>query len=170
VNESTSEFYNPHGGNGYIDQVLAPLNRPDPCLAGRFDFIENNLAPGSEVTASAYLPNEAPANAVDGAGAQWGAGASPPQWIQVDLGEPRPIRLIRLTVAQYPDGETTHQIHVRGPTGDLQLVHTFSEFTRDGQVLSFVPAEPLADIRFVRIVTTSSPSWVAWREIEVVAP
>jgi hypothetical protein len=36
-------------------------------------------------------------------------------------------------------------------------------------VLIFAPFEPVRGIRLLRIETTLSPSWVAWREIEVIA-
>jgi hypothetical protein len=38
------------------------------------------------------------------------------------------------------------------------------------QSLQFEPEEPLQDVRYLRVTTTLSPSWVAWREIEVIAP
>jgi hypothetical protein len=31
------------------------------------------------------------------------------------------------------------------------------------------PAEPLQGVRILRIETTTTPSWVGWREIEVIA-
>jgi hypothetical protein len=31
-----------------------------------------------------------------------------------------------------------------------------------------MPAAPLPNVQFVRIVTTHSPSWVSWREIEII--
>jgi hypothetical protein len=70
-------------------------------------------------------------------------------------------------VSQYPDGITTHQIWVRGENGVLQLIHEFKGNTVDNQVLEFIPELPVTNIQVIRIVTTQSPSWVAWREIEV---
>jgi hypothetical protein len=52
----------------------------------------------------------------------------------------------------------------------LKLVHEFSGFTKDPEVLTFSPASNLNGVRFVRILTQASPSWVAWREIEVLGP
>jgi hypothetical protein len=34
--------------------------------------------------------------------------------------------------------------------------------------MEFFRSAPLEGIRFIRIVTVTSPSWVAWREIEVI--
>jgi len=36
-------------------------------------------------------------------------------------------------------------------------------------VLEYTPPQPIGGIQFVRIQTIQSPSWVAWREIEVIA-
>jgi hypothetical protein len=71
-------------------------------------------------------------------------------------------------VSQWPAGETVHQVWGGGPTGDLILLHEFRGHTEGGQVLEFVPADPLEGIQVVRIATLESPSWVGWKEIEVV--
>jgi hypothetical protein len=41
--------------------------------------------------------------------------------------------------------------------------------TADYDVLQVMGREAWPGIRYLRIVTIESPSWVAWREIEVVA-
>jgi hypothetical protein len=48
-------------------------------------------------------------------------------------------------------------------------VHKFKGVTTDSDLLTFRLPEPLKGIRYIRIETTSSPSWVSWREIEVIA-
>jgi hypothetical protein len=58
-----------------------------------------------------------------------------------------------------------------GPTpAELYLLQTFAGRTADGQVLEFSPDAPAQNVRYVRVVTTLSPSWVSWREIEVLGP
>jgi hypothetical protein len=151
-----------------IEKVLAPVNRPDPCQSKTFDFLENNLAFGKEVRASQFLPHEPPENVVDDSNAQWGAGADPPQWVEIDLGAPATVQTIRLKVAQYPDGNTVHQVWVGGSDHQLTLAHEFRGATHDAQVLVFTPDAPLSEIRYVRVMTVSSPSWVAWKEIEII--
>jgi hypothetical protein len=164
-------FYNGVSGSGQIDQVLAPVNRPDPCQPGKFDFFEYDLALGAHTEASRSLPNQLPSGAVDGNANQWwGAGAFAPQWIMIDLGSPQTIASIRLTIAQSPAGETVHQVWVGASIDDLYLLHTFDGTTIDGQVLEYKPESPLEDVRFVRVNTRQSPSWVGWKEIEVLAP
>ena len=154
---------------GTILNALSPSLQPDACsttvLPGR------NLALGKTVTVSAALPDMTPDMAVDGdPSTQWSSGAFPPQWIEIDLGAPYTIGEIRLTVGQWPAGDTVHQVWVGITRDALQLVKEFSGHEYDFDVLNFVPTTPLKNIRFVRIDTTESPSWVTWREIEVLAP
>jgi len=169
--EEQIDFYNGLTGQGWINQVLAPANRPDPCMAGVFDFFEYNLALDAPVKASRALPDQPPSGAVDGSTNKWwGAGAFAPQWIQIDLGKPVAIGSIRLVVSQSPSGDTRHQVWA-GPSPDtLTLLHTFEGFTVDNQVLEFVPDHPIENVRYVRVVTKNSPSWVGWKEIEVLVP
>ncbi len=125
-----------------------------------------DLQPAS-VTASSSLPDSPAVNAVDGnPDANWSSGADPEQWIQLDLSAPMTIKAVRLLVAQYPAGETVHQVWAGADPESLTLVYEFRGFTNDGDLLEFIPIIPLTNVQFVKIVTTQSPSWVAWREIE----
>lgn len=123
------------------------------------------------ITASSSLPDSPPSNAVDGnPETVWNSGAGPEQWIQIDLGKPFAVDTIRLFVAQFPEGETIHQIWGGADTSNLALLHEFIGFTSELGILEFKPPAPLSNIRFIKIVTTQSFSWVAWREIEVISP
>lgn len=165
------DFFNARMGGGQIEKSLAPVTRPDACSAGAGAGLAVNLALHASTLASQSLPDQPPSNAVDGAPeTQWGAGSGPQQWIEIDLPQPGTIAVIRLTVAQYPAGETVHQIWAGGSAEALSLVHEFHGLTADNQVLEFRPATDLTGIRVVRILTTQSPSWVAWKEIEVLGP
>jgi len=154
--------------NGLLLKALAPTNRPDPCAAPNVP--SSNLALGKPVKASNALPDKPPQNVVDGSANEWISGGGPTQWIEIDLQKPATVRSIRLVVAQYPDGETVHRLFVKGSSGQYHLEREFSGFTSDNQVLEYAPDAPLTNIRFVRVETVSSPSWVAWKEIEVIAP
>jgi hypothetical protein len=152
-----------------ILKALSPTSQPDACattvLPGR------NLALGKPVTASGALPDQTPQMAVDGdPNNQWSAGAYPTQWIEIDLGSSFSIGEIRLTVGQWPAGETLHQLWVGTSLDAMQQIYEFSGREYDFDVLSYIPPTALTNIRYVRIVTTESPSWVSWREIEVFAP
>jgi regulation of enolase protein 1 (concanavalin A-like superfamily) len=164
------EAQNIQSGNWYpLNSTPRTLTCRTPTLGPIIPLFWNNLALGKPVQASRsnQYPRE---RAVDAKlDTSWGAGAPAPQWIEVDLGEPAVIELIRLVIAQSPAGETRHQIWV-GPTQNaLRLVHTFEGNTADMQALEFRPEAHLEDVRYVRVVTTASPSWVGWREIEVIA-
>ena len=77
---------------------------------------------------------------------------------------------MKLTVAQFPfEGHTVHRVWTKGAgTGDgYVLRQTLDGTTRDGETLDARSAAPWSGVRYVRIETTASPSWVAWREIQV---
>jgi hypothetical protein len=130
-----------------------------------------NIALGKRATASSEAQYPA-SYAVDGlAETFWGAGDFPPQSIEIDLGAAHSIRRIRLITAQLPAGYTDHLVWVRGPSpGDrVRLLHEFAGETTDGEALEYAPAEPVTGVRYIRVETLTSPSWVAWREVEVFA-
>jgi hypothetical protein len=154
--------------DGYLMQAISPRSQPDACsttvLPGR------NLALGRAVSVSAGLPTEPPEMVVDGTDAQWSAGAFAEQWLMVDLGAPYMVGSIRLLVGQWPAGRTLHQLFVAGADGAMRLLTEFRGYTRDYDLLEYVPPEPLRDIQYIRVVTLESPAWVAWREIEILSP
>jgi len=162
--EMPDDFWEAIEDGGVIASALSPNRHPDPCGVA-------NLALNKPVQVSAALPDSAGSLAVDGdLDTLWSSGLDAPQWIQIDLGQPARIAAIRLTVSQYPQGSTTHQVWVGADAGNLTLAHEFKGPTREPDVLDFTPAAPLEGVRFVRILTLASPSWVAWREIEILAP
>lgn len=121
------------------------------------------------ITASRVMSNDPPANAFDRlADTRWNSGAFSPEWIEIDLGAASTITEIRLLVEQHPAGETVHQVIGWTPNRARQLIVELRGFTRNGQWLSHTPATPLEGIQYMRIATVSSPSWVAWREIQIV--
>ncbi|HEX9384677.1 MAG TPA: discoidin domain-containing protein [Anaerolineales bacterium] len=151
----------------YLLNLFAPANQPDPCVA--VEIPNDNLAYGKPVTASRSLPEQPPENAVDdNVGTQWIAGEGAVQWIQVDLQGSYRITEIRLLVAQYPAGNTTQRVQVRSSSGDdYETVHEFQSSTNDNDWLVFRPELPLENVIQIRIQTILSPSWVAWKEIQV---
>ena len=54
------------------------------------------------------------------------------------------------------------------PNGKTTVLGTLTGTTKDLDTLELT-IEPAARCRFVRIETRLSPSWVAWREIEILA-
>ncbi len=118
----------------------------------------------------------APEGAVDGnLETFWGAGDFAPQWIEVDLGAPYGIAEIRM-LTEGSNGETVHRVLGKGPGtgGAYVLLHTFSGFTTTLQWLTYTPPTPWSAVQFVRVETVGSlsgesPSWISWREIEVIS-
>jgi F5/8 type C domain len=129
-----------------------------------------NVALHSPVRVSNVFPANPAAAAVDGSlESFWSAGAFGRQWIEIDLGVPTPVAALRLYASQSPSGLTAHRVTGRSDGSvSEQLLHEFSGRTSDRQMLD---SSLLGDrvVRFVRVETTSSPSWVAWREIEVLS-
>lgn len=131
-----------------------------------------NLAYQKPARVSNAFGDQVGALAVDGdPGTAWNSGGFPLQWIQIDLGADYDLAEIRLTTAQTPAGNTIHVVYGQGAGtgGKLKQLHIFSGVTDDSDVLVLAPAEPLPGVRILRIETTTTPSWVGWREIEVIA-
>jgi uncharacterized protein YraI len=148
-----------------LDEIFE-LDLPDKCEVVAVP--SDNLAYQKPARASASLSAEPPAHAVDGNNiTQWGAGIHPPQWIEIDLGQVYHITEIRLMVGQWPEGDTVHRIQGRSTGGDFVHLHTFRQKTSGCDWLILTPEPPIAGIQIIRIDTLSSPSWVAWREIQV---
>jgi len=160
--ESASEWGSGSGFGTYLDALheATPTN-PVP-----------NLALGKPATASAWLADSPPSGAVDGTTEfTWNAGDFAPQWIEIDLESPQAIGRIALLTAQLPDGDTVHRVLGKAGADDpYELLHEFAGFTTEGEWLIYTPPTPWEDVRFVRVRTTVSPSWIAWREIEVNPP
>lgn len=124
------------------------------------------------VSASGTYGSAVPENAVDGdsstlwnAGAGANPGAGQRQWLELDLGERTTVSKLRLQVDQWPAGPTHHIIY-GGPTPNPQT--ELGRFQQTTQTLQWLElAGTMHDVRYVRIVTVDSPSWVAWREVEV---
>jgi PASTA domain/F5/8 type C domain len=129
-----------------------------------------NVALGKPAFASRELPGNEASEAVDGSPwTYWNSGDFPPQWIEVDLEAPYPLSAIRAAITQLPDGMTTHQFFTAGPNplDEFTLLATFSDFTKDQQVLEH--PGPSAEAEYILVETTASPSWVGWREIEALS-
>jgi hypothetical protein len=159
-------------GEGEIAKVVAPVNRPDPCQFGEFDFIRFNVALEAAVTASTETVGAEAEKVNDGKPDHWNSTDKAPQWIQLDLAEPSTLDRIELVVAQNPPGRSVHELWIQVVGGGLELVHVFDGVTNDGDVLVYVPEEPLPDVEVVRVVTTSLDHGLApaWHEIVLNSP
>ncbi len=164
--DTPGEIWSAVDANETLGAALAPTNRSDPCSSE--GGVPADLAMGQPVRTSAALGDSPGSAAVDGVfDTLWSAGDYATQWIEVGLAQPLRKGTVKLVVSQYPDGHTEHRVYGRTRAGGaLVLLHTFRGNTHDGQVLTFDFAGS-TDYRFLRVETVASPSWVAWREIEV---
>lgn len=130
-----------------------------------------NLAFRKTVRASSALSGFPARMAVDGRRDPWNSGGFAPQWIVIDLGAHYVIAEVRLQVIQDPGGQTSHHLLARGLATDNEyvLLHTFQGVTTEGNRLRYVLPEPLEGVRYIKIESESSPSWIGWYEIEVLA-
>jgi hypothetical protein len=129
-----------------------------------------NLALNKPVRVSRQIEGYEGQWAVDGdPGTSWSSGAAPQQWIEIDLGAAYDIHEISLLPSQYPAGQTVHRVLGKGPGTDGKriLLYTFEGETTDSAALMYAPPQLWQGIQFIRIETVTSPSWVAWREIQI---
>ena len=96
----------------------------------------------------------------------WNSGDFAPQWIEVELGS-IDIGWVRLVPAQFPSGPTVHRVLGRGSGDSYRPLSEIRSTTTDGESIDLIPATPWKGVRHIRIETSASPSWIAWREIEV---
>jgi len=152
--------------------MLLPLST---AAAGEV-LVSVNLGDGAYSASGAYL-KFTPPMAFDGnakpAFTYWNSGDFPSQWVEVDLQRSYSVQRVNLIVAQRPDGETTHEVWassqpIREDTESATRVITFDGFTKDRQWLMAWFTQPQT-ARYIQIRTIRSPSWVAWKEIQVVA-
>ncbi|MGA3948289.1 discoidin domain-containing protein [Ralstonia nicotianae] len=156
-----------------VDRVFDTMNRPlqvtqqsavPPRPASAPEALIK-VAPVS-VTASSTYSDNVPAQAIDGVSSNtWTATSYAPQWIEVDLGVAVPLRKLRMLVSQSPAGQTTHVVTGGMSSAPTNVLKTLSGNTSDGQWLEATLDAPVS-VRYIRITTTGSPSWVSWHELE----
>lgn len=94
------------------------------------------------------------------------SGSGAPQWIELDLGAEVDVERLVLWVDQDPGGFTDHRV-LGGlepdPTDELARLSGDTDW---GQRLE---VEIGRTVRYLRVETVASPSWVAWLEILVIS-
>lgn len=87
-----------------------------------------NLALGKQVSASNELATNPAELAIDGNfWTYWNSGAFPPQWIEIDLGEPTSVGEVALSITQLPDSQTVHRLYGKtDPAHDYVLLREFA--------------------------------------------
>jgi hypothetical protein len=98
----------------------------------------------------------------------WTTGDAPaPHWIEVDLGYAASVASVRLLTFQDVAGPTDHRVTVCGADGVEREFARFAGPTSDRQWLEHRTADPVSEVRVVRVTTLATPSTIGWREIEV---
>jgi hypothetical protein len=141
------------GRGGASSPASAPAQAPAPVIAA--------------ISASSEMADYPTANAADGIYQRmWNSGRAAPGWIRFDFVGPATVHRVRALVEQTPSGPTVHHVYVARGDG-FDLVRTFDGDTRSDDWLTFVPDAPLEGVTSIVVETATSPSWVAWREIEI---
>lgn len=97
----------------------------------------------------------------------WSSEQSAPQWYSISLDRDYLIDRIEMVITQSPPGPTTHEIWLGHGSGMRVFYERLSDIhTEDGQTISVV-VDPPQIVNEVKILTTHSPSWVAWRDLRV---
>jgi len=91
----------------------------------------------------------------------WSAKAHPVQYVEIDFGSPQSFRRITALVDQFPSGATSHDVMLDGNVPAF----SWTGVTSYGDLLTH-KFDTIQTAQKVRITTTQSPSWVAWREIQ----
>ena len=145
---------------------MTPASEGDTACPETSARLRENVAALGHVRASANLNSAF--LAIDGDEDQfWNANHYPMQWFAVSFDDLYLTERIEMVVPQTPAGSTTHELWLGNGSGTRTLYKRFTDvYTEAGQTLE-VAIEPPAQINEVLILTLSSPSWVAWREIRV---
>jgi len=140
--------------------AFAPLSFPVPGCA--------NVAANAAATADSSWGGNAPSHANDGNTCTlWNAGHHPVAWWSVDLGAATPIRGMTLVPNMNPSpADVVHVVELSLNGTDWTTQLTLSQSMAAQQVYPFDFGAPVT-ARYVRVTTTSSPSWVAWAEVGV---
>jgi len=94
----------------------------------------------------------------------WNAQGFAPQSVTLDMGTPTRIDVIALVPEMSPDGSVSHEVAFSDDGRAFSTGHRVEAPMRNGEQVELVLPRP-EKARFVRVTTTKSPSWVAWREV-----
>jgi len=123
----------------------------------------------SITTTSSYLNPGASALVDNNASTTFNIGGLPPQWVQLDLNSPYTISKIVLNPDQSPPSgyRTSHTVSFYNNSGSPIFSTTIDKFTSDTVPIQLTLPSPLPNVRYVRVTTNKSNSWVSWRGIDV---
>lgn len=92
----------------------------------------------------------------------YNSGGYAPQYVELQLPGLYTVTTVCLEVAQLPNGNTHTQLYVGTTSNPTTLVSDLNGYTYSGQWINITYSPPLTNVRFLRLTTLVSPSWVAW--------
>ena len=90
-----------------------------------------------------------------------------PNWVEIDLGGPVNVAAFSLLLAQERPGPSVIEIWAWDANNRFAPLHLFSQETSDNVTLSARLPQPAVNVVRLRVVTTTAPSPIGWREITV---
>jgi len=98
----------------------------------------------------------------------WNSGGLPTQWINIDLGSERMISKMRMLPLQSPaSAGVTHIVWAHRSDGSkYRLLALERTIVQDNQWIDLYNNQETT-VRYLTVETTRSPSWVAWRELQI---
>ena len=157
ANNKTLICHKTGGTNDYVVSEVANSSLPTHMAHGDMSYSPVSLA---TVTYAASRNPDTVSLAFDkNPLTSWIAGSHPVQWIEINFGSPQSFLQISAVVNQNPSGQTNHHVTLDGNTA-----FSWTGVTSHGDVLSH-KFDALQTAQRVRIVTTESPSWVAWQDV-----
>ncbi len=127
-----------------------------------------NVALKKPATASLTYKQDTPNKVNDGdLETAWNAGTYGPQWWEVEV-DGATVTRIRLVVHYGATRveESKYEVRVYYQP-DEAVLKEFSKVTKDGDIFTWTLQQAVSDVQKVRVITWSSPSWVAWDEVEI---
>jgi F5/8 type C domain len=128
-----------------------------------------NIAPSGLASAqTSWVATTGPEQANDGNRCTgWNAGWYAERWWQVDLRSAQPVRGITVVPGMSPSpAAVTHLVEASDDGTTWRTVRTISQVMASSETYSFDFGTPVTT-RFLRMRTTSSPSWVSWVDVAV---
>jgi hypothetical protein len=168
--DGTRDFVN--GGDG-ADRLISDWGG-DVGSAVELRTRSLNIAAWRAASAASWEPTNPPALAFDGTTNDWwNSGGPAPKWIDLDLRLAQRVAEIRLDTGAQPIGVVRVLGKGADPRAVYRVLHVFRGPSGPGDVLRFRPKRPWHGVRYLRFqsLTMANPyDWIAWPEIEVLAP
>lgn len=100
-------------------------------------------------------------------GSGYQSGASAPQYVQIEFPVAFNVTRVCLHVDQYPNCTTVHYLYSGFYGQNLKLVKNITGFTIHNQWINLTFNENLTHVKYLKLETVQSRSWVAWRRFLV---